>query len=96
MKMWRHKFEWMGYASCLGDDRFTSDDADNDDGLEEICAQCRVRPECAQWAADENVSAVFVCGVRLPDPAEARQLRKLRTRLAQQVPNELNARGEDI
>lgn len=94
MKIWRNKFEWMGYANCLDDVRFVSESSSDDEQLETICDQCRVRPECIQWAVSDEVSSVFVAGVRLPDPAHKRALRAEHERLGRTYDAEVVARGE--
>lgn len=98
MKMWRKRDEWVTYAACAGDGRFTADALNGNDAqqVREICAGCRVRPECIQWALDERVSAVVVAGTLLPDPKHKRALRRIYAELRHRLPFELEARGEDI
>jgi hypothetical protein len=96
MRTWSKKFEWTGYANCLEDARFISETSSDDEELELICGECRVRPECAKWATDDEVSSVFVVGVRLPDPMYKRQLRAAHDRLRASIPLELEHRGEDV
>lgn len=96
MKRWRRQDEWMGYAACGGDERFTLDELSDSDLLEvqEICRSCLTRPECILWSIRTKASAVVVAGTLLPDPAEKEQLKAIYERFEQILPNEYEARGD--
>ncbi len=93
-KMWLKQNEWMSYAHCADDDRFTSESAEHDEELESICKGCHVKPECMQWAIADEVSSVFAAGHRFPDPSHKRGLQSLYDRFRDELPNALEQRGD--
>lgn len=64
--------------------------------MQVICSQCRVRPECIEWALQQRASAVIVAGAILPDPHFKKSLRSIHRYLRERLPYEHEARGEDI
>ncbi len=98
MKLWKRADEWVAYARCGGDERFTAEELDDDTSAElyAICADCRVRPECIAMALKQKACSVMVAGVYLPDPIFKTELKAIYTELRESLPNELEERGEDI
>ncbi|WP_411828816.1 WhiB family transcriptional regulator [Mycobacterium intracellulare] len=98
IRLWDTATEWRGYANCRGDERFTAERLTAQDIVEvqQICGQCRVRPECIEWALQQRASAVIVAGAIMPDPQFKKSLRRVHRFLRDRLPYEREARGEDI
>ena len=111
MKRWMRSDEWVQFASCGGDSRFTTEPRSNEDSpwapaplldpdniqeVRDICNGCNVRPECIKYALDHEMSSVWVAGEYLPDPAFKRELRSVHERLRGSLPDEFARRGDNI
>lgn len=72
MKRWHRVAEWMSYSLCWGDPRFTADKLSDEDlaAVAQVCSDCPVRIECADWALKKKATGVVAAGVHLPDPGE--------------------------
>lgn len=103
-KFWRRTDDWYAYANCYGLPDFTTPAERNDGGpvadidiIHTICDMCRVRPECARAACDEEWNDVWVCGVWIPGhDIDRREAKNVRQNLLDSIPNELDARGDDV
>lgn len=98
MKRWVRKDEWMELAACGGSEVHTADDPDEQQLAEAIlvCAGCRVRPECIEWAVSDRACGVVVAGTYLPDPKLRRELKLLYIQLGSSLAGERELRGTDI
>lgn len=96
MKTWRRKYEWVQYAPCEGSELHTGENLTDEQVSQaaRICFECRVRPECMEWAVEEKASAVIVAGVLLPDPMFKRDLRVMYANFRKQIPEEKTLRGD--
>lgn len=98
MKRWLRRDEWMELSYCGDSPVHTVDNPTPEQtaAAQSICGPCVVRPECIEWAIREQVSAVFVAGVYLPDPQYKKDLRVMYRRLEESLPQERQVRGDDI
>lgn len=109
MKTWRKKYEWTSYAACADNPLHTAEmvtgedlEAQDEPGVtltdiseaQKVCQECRVRPECIEWAIREKACAVVVAGKYLPDPFFKKELRAAYNELQKSLPSELEKRGE--
>lgn len=103
-KFWRRTDEWYEYANCFGVEDFTLPPQRDDSGpvadpiaVQAFCLECRVRPECARTAHDEQWNDVWVCGRWIPGhDTDRREANIVRLELLKSVPNELEQRGDDV
>lgn len=103
-KFWFHADDWFGYANCYGSTDHTLPPEREDDGptadplaVREKCLNCRVRPECAQTAVDEQWNDVWVCGTWIPGhDQDRREAGIVRQNLLNSIPDELKHRGTDV
>lgn len=97
MKTWLRKYEWVQYAMCVDSPLHTAEELSDDelDAAAAICANCRVRPECMEWAVREKACSVVVAGVFLPDPMYRKELRAAYSELRRNLPAEFLARGSE-
>jgi hypothetical protein len=103
-KFWRRSDDWYSFAGCFGVDDFTLPPTRDDDGptaipeiIELICRTCRVRPECAKAASEEEWNGVWVLGTWIPGHDEDRREAALRRQqLFSSFPLELELRGDDV
>lgn len=103
-KFWKRTDDWFQYAPCFGIPDFTLPPARDDAGpvadtgrVTSMCDSCTVRPECARAAYLESWNAVWVCGTWIPGhDTDKRRAQSLRTNLFEQIPSELNRRGDDV
>lgn len=104
MKFWHTNVEWYKYAPCFGITDFTLPPERDDDGpvadknlITSMCAGCRVRPECGQSAYLEQWNGVWSCGTWIPGhDTDKRAAERIRRKLMDAFPDELEARGEDV
>jgi hypothetical protein len=98
MKMWTRRDEWVELALCVDSDIHTMENpaAEHMQLAAQLCGQCRVRPECIEWAVRESACAVVVAGTYLPDPQNKKELKSIYHQLRESLPNERKARGDDI
>lgn len=94
MKTWRRRYEWVQFANCGGSELHTGENLNigQVNAASKLCSDCRVRPECIEWAIREKVSTVVVAGVYLPDPIFKRELREAYIRLNESIPLEIKNR----
>lgn len=103
-KFWSRSDDWYGYANCYGSTDHTIPPERDDDGptadpaaVQSKCANCRVRPECAQAAVDEQWNDVWVCGTWIPGhDSDKREAMSVRQNLLQSIPREMAQRGDDV
>lgn len=104
MKFWRTAQEWFKFAPCFGVRDFTVPPARDDGGptsdadyVRSVCDSCRVRPECAKAACNEQWNDVWVCGVWIPGhDVDRREAIALRQNLFDSIEQELRDRGDDV
>lgn len=105
MKTWLRKYEWTIYAACADSDLHTAEylapdpprvelDEESLKTAVDICRECKVRPECIEWAIKEKACAVMVAGVYLPDPVFKKELRLAYQHLQKLLPVERKNRGD--
>jgi coenzyme F420-reducing hydrogenase delta subunit len=98
MRTWQRKYEWVQLAACEGSDLHTKDDPSESEvrAAAAVCAGCKVRPECIEWALRERACGVVVAGEYLPDPMYKRELRAVYAKLRRAFPDEFEARGGEV
>lgn len=102
--MWKTRGEYALYAACQGDSRFISPPGDDADEVERVCWSCKVRAECAAHTVGNEESGVWSASVWVPEisigdsPRRAKEIlieaEKVRAKLAESIPGELERRGE--
>lgn len=108
MKLWRTRDEWTKYVACQGSLDHTvppvrgEEDADKPVAdvakVERLCAGCRVRPECIEWALgkDQPYPPTDVWAAGRFIPVDKRKARRVRQELAATLVDERRVRGDDI
>ena len=108
MKLWRTRDEWKRYINCYKVPDHTlppergEEDADkpvaNVALVRSLCATCRVRPECIEWALgkDQPYPPTDVWAAGRFIPVDKRKARRVRQELAATLVEERAARGDDV